>query len=720
MGLNARPFGRNSRGSDPLADVLPPGASTRTRKGTQLRELATQPRNVSGLTPVSGGFNVTLDNLGIALSGDKPSTNVLWAGSQLIFALDVDDSRPVTVCFRSSGVWACYAVTVGPALSSGPFAGMRSCSAPKGALARPLAISSTDPDSRVACRLVSWQLGDTLASCRLVSQTAYFTGEGLQSFAASGVKARKCAPVFSQTQDGYCGSWYFDGKGLIGCHVGGTEVPGKPATARNLAYIPQGPSMTSISLRPRQRAQRSEYVQWPEARRNAESLVAGPSAPTSDYYGPTSASEDSAGSYVEMLVNPWSGALCRLPDANIAPTSLAKFIKSRTYTCSGIAPTDGYDLYGINSRLACFNIIRTLDTAEPGYPTTGQTSAPYQYTPGPILSQVQMQLTGDKFKGLSVLTDNPSYPWGQDYGPPQSQTCSWTAAYRTLALAMRVRVVGLPASTFMAPGKVYFAQVRANYSDLPITEQDYVNLERIGRATHVSLDAVRESGSKTFFAVPDSADKFVLSSTFPMAPGEFDPKNDDGLAVRQFPAVNGPFIPDNSYTLIPYQTATTNATVAAGSRNLVGNPTDAATADQTMILLMAVFGAASGVILEVNYATVVEYIPTGDAPPGVETRVQLPNSPAMDTIFAAAAVANGVRPRLVQAPGDRTITDLRSSSAAPAAVAAARTTVEAVRSMARKSAGRSVRPEGWFDWLGDFDLKWGDFAMSSKPKAKRR
>jgi len=459
-----------------------------------------------------------------------------------------------------------------------------------------------------------------------------------------------------------------------------------------------------------------------------EAALTDVSAPGSDYLGPR---KDPGGSiiqrYIQMVTNPWSGAMVRLPDINITPTCLAKFYANRTFSIPN-APSDYYVTFGINSRLGLYSLKPPIDIASvaPAAPISA-VAAVYDYAPGTILAPQFVTPTGT----LSPLSSYPSAPttagpWSDDFGLEQTTTTSWISSYRTLAMAVRVRIVGLPTGTFMAPGKIYFAQVRNDATDLPMTEQDYVVLERLGRATHVSMDAVRESGSKTFFAVPDSADKMNLSSAFFQAPGMFS----TGLSVpqdgfRRFPgyataAVTG------ERMIMPYDSVTDRLSTSTASN------VDAAVADQTMHIMCAVFGAQNeegivGYTLEVDYALVAEYIPSSLAPPGLETVVQLPSSTALDSIFAACAVATEVRPVLLQAPGDLTISSPTPSNT-PAQAERARGVQRRLGAFTERVAGTAVphgRREGWFDWLGDVDVNIGGWhlgnaaARADKKKGKK-
>jgi hypothetical protein len=362
-------------------------------------------------------------------------------------------------------------------------------------------------------------------------------------------------------------------------------------------------------------------------------------------------------------------------------------------------------------------------------------------SPGCIMSPLQFVETANPNTGqiFSRLDGSGSgLVWEDDYGATQAATVAFTSAYRLLSMGVRVRIVGLPSGVFMTPGKIYFAQVRWHKDDVPITEEDFVQLERLGRATHVSMDAVRASGSKTFYAIPDSDDKFEMSSSFYPAPGVSNANDwaSGGVAVDTRLFTNLNFVNGGSLSsydaIAPYNTSGT-----VGSTVATQDAADQQVADQTILLQVACFGLQAGVVLEVDYASNYEIIPTAAAPPGVETSIQLPSSQAMDAIFAGVAVAAAIRPQLLQADGDRTITDVPMSAFGDSAEARiTRTRAEATKSLLarapRSLVGACIRPgraEGFwdFDWLGKGSfgndktggISW-DFAGEKGGKSKSK
>jgi hypothetical protein len=324
--------------------------------------------------------------------------------------------------------------------------------------------------------------------------------------------------------------------------------------------------------------------------------------------------------------------------------------------------------------------------------------AEYGYGPGDILTPVAFSTTLDN----GTVSGAPAGPWADDYGDEEATTAQWVNAFRTLALAMRLRVIGLPSGQFMAPGKVYAAQIRYDLDAVPKTEQDFVNLERQGAATHVSLDAVREAGSKTFFAVPDGSDKLELASNLlpasGLVPASFCGGSSADYYVHRFMASADAGAGGRMGRLIVPYTAGADDSVDPSRQD----STNQQVADQTMVLVMGIFGLQDDTILEVSYGKIIEYVPTPSAPPGIETAVQLPSAPAMDALWASIAMLSALRGRLFQSPGDKTITT-DFSGATPSAVTEARRIRSTLAARARRLIGTAVpmRREGFwdFDWL---------------------
>lgn len=100
---------------------------------------------------------------------------------------------------------------------------------------------------------------------------------------------------------------------------------------------------------------------------------------------------DIVGQYVEMVVNPWSSSLMRLPDTCITPTALAKFYANRTYTIrSGSTASYGTSMIlGLHSRMSVhgangpYESSNSYQTA--AAPTLTQNIPVYDYAPGDIM-----------------------------------------------------------------------------------------------------------------------------------------------------------------------------------------------------------------------------------------------------------------------------------------------------------------------------------------------
>jgi len=434
--------------------------------------------------------------------------------------------------------------------------------------------------------------------------------------------------------------------------------------------------------------------------------------------------------YVDALLNPWSSPYLRLPDRVVVPTSLARFVKNSTWSLANTGTYGGNLLFALCNRPSCTQNSASFpqDVASTYFGTGGvlSTTRPYSYGPGSIMNPLQWGLGAYadprvKMQTNGYITTAPTDAvWGDDFGQSMRTSLPYMAAYRCLSMAIRVRIVGLPTGQFMTPGKIYFAQVRCDNSDLPITEQDFSTMEQLGRASHVSADAVRAAGSKTLFYVPDGQSKFDMVTSFMPPCGTFGDgeltgiTSPQGAGFRFFPT-GGPTSgtpTDFSRAIIPYLASGVSSDPGATTPAFTGQASsmDSHNADSTTYLVMAYFGAQDGVVLEVDYAQILEYIPTKSAPGGVEALVQLPDSMAMDSVFSAAAVMSEARPVMLQQPGDLTLVG-SSKSSAPASREAL-SARDKLAIMSTSLRGKSYREGFWdFDWLkkgslGDGSLNW--------------
>lgn len=544
------------------------------------------------------------------------------------------------------------------------------------------------------------------------------------------------------SQPGDCGSAVFSRQGVVGLHAGSLIYQGRrvnayypflcggvePATdsgsreaeTRHSGRAPRHAAV--VQVRKPQALMAGGGSQPPATKRESkpkkgkrEAGIVGMSPSPSDLPSrQTAASAFSVQRYVDVLLNPWASPYLRLPDHVVVPTSLARFVKNTTWTVTNTATLGTNLFFGLSNRPSCWQntVNRPIDTTNVFSTAAGGVTlgAAYNYGPGSILSPLQWGAGAyaDPTVAMAVnnyITSGVGQPWGDDFGPSMRTSLPYMAAHRTLSMAIRVRIVGLPTGQFMTPGKIYFAQVRCDSSDLPVTEQDFSSLEQLGRATHVSADAVRAAGSKTLFYVPDGQSKFNMVSTFlppcgSFATSELGPAftNPQGAGLRLFPTAAFPT--DFRRAIIPYRSTGVSTDPGVPSDEFGGSAStpDAANADGTSLLFMAYFGAQDGVVLEVDYATIMEYIPTKAAPGGVEALVQLPDSSAMDQIFAAAAVVSEARPVMLQQPGDLTLVASSRGSAPPSREALA--TRGKLSTMASSMRGRAYREGFWdFNWL---------------------
>lgn len=166
-----------------------------------------------------------------------------------------------------------------------------------------------------------------------------------------------------------------------------------------------------------------------------------------------------AGSYVNMVFDPFNHDGERYPDETLAPTGIVKMLKSITYTVPSGAST----------------VQTWLQSKVVGDGTTPN---------GCILNPIAFQ--GD-VSGQLI-----------DYGSKQWAWLKLDAQDRTVAAALRVRRLGLPTGQYMPSGKMYCLQLAPtelrNFTTGSYTETDLQDMITAKKGYCVSLGEVPDSG----------------------------------------------------------------------------------------------------------------------------------------------------------------------------------------------------------------------------------
>lgn len=252
-----------------------------------------------------------------------------------------------------------------------------------------------------------------------------------------------------------------------------------------------------------------------------------------------------ASDYLQMLVDPFSPKGHRYPDETIVPTALIRFSASTTYTVDAAAAASGF-----NATL-CWKL-RTAFNGPGGFDST-----------------------------FTYPTTNGNIPTYRDYGAPQASWAAISTIDRTLACGIRVRHIGLPVSTFVPSGTLYFLQTQVGESTGAYSTESAciqavtamkgfsltcAELSRLGGAVHIPY-------------LPQGPMSYVFSAPTNAASG----------------------FPDNVNTIADQSVA------ANGNLFVIG------------------FGLQAGVILRIDYAHHAEYIPGLAAAGLVETKVEMPS-----------------------------------------------------------------------------------------------
>lgn len=263
--------------------------------------------------------------------------------------------------------------------------------------------------------------------------------------------------------------------------------------------------------------------------------------------------------YLAMILDPLAKEKgCRYPDETIVPTGMVHLASSTSYTVPAGGTTFAAGLHW-----------KALTSAQAGANPELQPII----LPGPSPTEVGF---------LSYA----------DYASPQKTWSDLSAVDRSLGLAIRLRLTGLPTSTFLPSGTLYFLQLQA---------REISTFFAAAYDEPACIQAV--TAGKGFSATINE-----LSKT-------------DGVTL--------PFLPQGPMSFVFSDTGAPPA-IAAGWEQ----PSGILSANG-MILVIG-FGLQAGMTLRVDYAHHIEYIPQATAAGLVQTKVEPPNSGARDAISRGA------------------------------------------------------------------------------------
>lgn len=243
------------------------------------------------------------------------------------------------------------------------------------------------------------------------------------------------------------------------------------------------------------------------------------------------------GRYASMLVNPFSAVTERYPDDAIIPTGTVRLNTSDTYTVSASGD--------FRARLA-----------------SKVYAASCIWRPQPVASAA---LLGD-------------------YGASQASWVALSSIDRTLACALRLRVVGLPSGIFLPAGTIYFLQAQGPESVATFdNEAECISAVTARKGFSLTLNELNSLGAVHLPLLPQGPMSFVFSDSNS--------------------ALTGPLV------------------------GPLANPP---------ALFVLGFGLPVGATLRIDYTHHVEYIPNVPAAGLISTSVQLPSAPSRDSIAAAS------------------------------------------------------------------------------------
>lgn len=270
-----------------------------------------------------------------------------------------------------------------------------------------------------------------------------------------------------------------------------------------------------------------------------------------------------------MVVNPFEAShTCRYPDETIIPTAVAAFNSAISYT----VPAAG-------------NVIAALNVGLSNYSTTASQQ--------PIFSPVS----------FTAGTYTAAYT---NYGTAQTTFANLACSDRTVAAGLRVKVLGLPASTFVASGTFYFIQADGGPSD---PDTLYIN------ATTGETNCINGVLAGKGFSV---AAQELLG---------------EGLHIPYF--ARGA----NSFIFKDVNLPDSNAlqgTIGAT------NPLTAGILQADPRLIIVGYGLQTGAILRFEYTTHVEYVPLPGSAGLTNNVVEHPDIVKRQTIHSAIANASSL------------------------------------------------------------------------------
>lgn len=169
-------------------------------------------------------------------------------------------------------------------------------------------------------------------------------------------------------------------------------------------------------------------------------------------------------SYLRMCLNPFGKDAARYPDETLHPTALVHLQSSMTYIT-----TDSTFSAGLS--------IKVVD------------------------SDVNAQATTIVTPGRGPIPDMTIRR--ADYGGQQASWGPLCAVDRTLAAGLRLRITGLPPSTFAASGTLYFLQLQADeviqaVSTFPLSETNAITAVQSGKGFCVTAQEIFSSASGVY------------------------------------------------------------------------------------------------------------------------------------------------------------------------------------------------------------------------------
>lgn len=328
------------------------------------------------------------------------------------------------------------------------------------------------------------------------------------------------------------------------------------------------------------------------------------------------------------IFNPFDSQPQRWPDETLTPTGLVKYSARKTWQSA--AATTGPGWNPVLVQLTGFPIVQHSFVTTVDDVSTSTLPAPYSQLTNNVGTIYGPETVPNKLVDGGALA-----PWpvegATDYGSTQvsvegvvvGDKQGFATQQRTLAAGINVEVVGMPANSFVCPGKAYFLQVsneelldfhtniqpnNSTAGALGVGESYCINMVLARKGFSCTMEDLRQAKGARVVLTPQGPNHFQFS---------------DCKSVKRVFA--GLIDPDNTGT---------NWSDDVRSQTFSSSP--------HLFMVMYGVNTATGLVLDFQFTHHVEYIPSSSANGIVQCVMAAPNGAARELTNSLVA-AGGSR-----------------------------------------------------------------------------